>query len=163
MQSITIFGSNSGDKYQIITEATRLLSEVAGEVVMASSFYETEPWGFECDEKFLNRVIVFETSLSPQEFLKACLDTESRLGRVRNSNGPRYTSRPIDIDILFYDSLILNTPELILPHPRLCERNFVLTPLSEILPDFIHPIFQKKISLLREECADESDCLMFNV
>lgn len=154
MQVVTIFGSNQGNKFRIIKEAIAILSS-AGQVTMASSLYETEPWGFECDEKFLNQVVVFDTSFSPQEFLNACLNTEQQLGRIRHKGGARYSSRPIDIDLLFYDSLILDTPELILPHPRICERNFVLTPLAEIMPDFIHPVLQLTISELSSLCGDK--------
>ena len=124
---------------------------------MASSFYETAPWGFECDENFLNQVVVFQTRLSAFDFLQRCLETEKRLGRIRLAGGPRYSSRPIDIDLLFYDSVILNTPDLILPHPRMQERNFVLTPLAEILPDFVHPVFQKTIATLLQVSSDSSD------
>ena len=116
MQVVTILGSNSGNKRQLITEAIRILSSTE-QWVMASSFYETAPWGFECDENFLNQVVVFQTRLSAFDFLQRCLETEKRLGRIRLAGGPRYSSRPIDIDLLFYDSVILNTPDLILPHP----------------------------------------------
>lgn len=121
MQVVTILGSNSGNKRQLITEAIRILSSTE-QWVMASSFYETAPWGFECDENFLNQVVVFQTRLSAFDFLQRCLETEKRLGRIRLAGGPRYSSRPIDIDLLFYDSVILNTPDLILPHPRMQER-----------------------------------------
>ena len=108
MQVVTILGSNSGNKRQLITEAIRILSSTE-QWVMASSFYETAPWGFECDENFLNQVVVFQTRLSAFDFLQRCLETEKRLGRIRLAGGPRYSSRPIDIDLLFYDSVILNT------------------------------------------------------
>ena len=141
MQVVTILGSNSGNKRQLITEAIRILSSTE-QWVMASSFYETAP-------------VVFQTRLSAFDFLQRCLETEKRLGRIRLAGGPRYSSRPIDIDLLFYDSVILNTPDLILPHPRMQERNFVLTPLAEILPDFVHPVFQKTIATLLQECPDK--------
>ena len=143
MQVVTILGSNSGNKRQLITEAIRILSSTE-QWVMASSFYETAPWGFECDENFLNQVVVFQTRLSAFDFLQRCLETEKRLGRIRLAGGPRYSSRPIDIALLFYD-----------PHPRMQERNFVLTPLAEILPDFVHPVFQKTIATLLQECPDK--------
>lgn len=155
MQAVTIFGSNSGNKKELITQAICRLSS-AGQIVLSSSFYETAPWGFECDEHFLNQITVFKTSLSPVDFLRLCLDTEKQLGRVRQTNGPRYSSRTIDIDLLFCDSLILDTPELILPHPRICERNFVLVPLAEIMPDFRHPVSEKTIARLLEESPDQS-------
>lgn len=154
MRVTTILGSNSGNKRKIITETIHRLS-TAGKIVMASSLYETEPWGFESGENFLNQVVVFETSLSPQEFLKHCLQAEQYLGRIRNPQGPRYASRPIDIDILFYDSIVLDSPELTIPHPRIAERNFVLIPLQEIMPDFIHPVFHKTITELQKECKDK--------
>lgn len=154
MQVILILGSNSGDKRQLITEAIRRLA-VTGQEVMASSFYETAPWGFESQENFLNRVVVFETRLSPEDFLHHCLDIEKQLGRIRHPEGPRYSSRPIDIDMLFYGSLILDTPVLTLPHPRIQERNFVLVPLAEILPDWIHPIYHKTVSELLACCPDK--------
>ena len=135
MQVVTILGSNSGNKRQLITEAIRILSS-------------TEQW-------VMASVVVFQTRLSAFDFLQRCLETEKHLGRIRLAGGPRYSSRPIDIDLLFYDSVILNTPDLILPHPRMQERNFVLTPLAEILPDFVHPVFQKTIATLLQECPDK--------
>lgn len=155
MRVVTIFGSNAGDKFRIMEEATVLLSEKVGKTVLFSSYYETEPWGFECKENFLNRIIVFETILSPEEFLQACLDTERQLGRIRTGNSPRYTSRPIDIDILFYGDQIIHSPGLIIPHPRLAERNFVLTPLNEIMPGFIHPEYNQTIQVLLKKCQDK--------
>lgn len=154
MQAVTIFGSNSGKKQELIREAIYQLSKI-GQIVLSSSYYETEPWGFECSENFLNQITVFETSLSPEEFLKACLDTEKQLGRIRTTYGPRYSSRPIDIDLLFCDSQILNTPALTIPHPRLSERNFVLTPLAEIMPDFVHPVLGKTMTCLLAESPDQ--------
>ncbi len=153
MRAVTIFGSNSGDRQALITQAIRKLSET-GRIISGSSFYETEPWGFECQENFLNQITVFETALSPEAFLQTCLDTEKQLGRIRTTDGPRYSSRPIDIDLLFCDSRILNTPALTLPHPRMCERNFVLVPLAEIMPDFVHPVLGKSIATLLEESPD---------
>jgi len=159
MRITTIFGSNSGNKKQLIDEATILLSRKAGPVADASSYYETAPWGFDCDSYFLNRVIVFDTDLSPEIFLQQALETERELGRERHAGGPRYTSRPIDIDLLFCESLILNTPALTLPHPRIAERNFVLVPLAEIMPDFLHPVFRKSIGTLLAACPDRLSVL----
>lgn len=155
MNAVVIFGSNTGHKKQIIEEAAILLAaKTAGEITTTSSFYETEPWGFESPDLFLNRVIIYSTPLSPEDFLKKCLETEKELGRVRTGTA-RYASRLIDIDILFYDSLIIDTPDLAIPHPRLAERNFVLTPLNEIMPDFEHPVLHKKISGLFRNCPDK--------
>ena len=153
MQVVTLFGSNSGNKQELILQAIAQLSKV-GEVVASSSFYETAPWGFSCREYFLNQITVFETSLSPMAFLDLSLETEQQLGRIRTTDSPRYASRPIDIDLLFCDSRIIHTPKLIIPHPRISERNFVLVPLVEILPDFLHPVSQKTMTQLLAESTD---------
>lgn len=155
MQVVTILGSNSGNKFRLMEQAVSLLEKQAGKVTLASSYYETAPWGFECKENFLNRVVVFETEYCPESFLQTALAVEEQLGRTRSANGPRYTSRPIDIDILFYGTEIIDTPTLTIPHPRLEERNFVLTPLREILPSFVHPLSHKTIQTLWEECPDK--------
>ena len=155
MTVATIFGSNQGDKYRILQAAVTTLSAAVGKVVRESSFYETAPWGFVCEECFLNQVVVFDTLLSPERFLYHCQETEKKLGRQRNLDGPRYSSRPIDIDLLFYGSQIVHTPDLVIPHPRIAERNFVLTPLAEIMPDFVHPVFRKTISELLALCPDK--------
>lgn len=153
MQAITILGSNQGDRRQSIHEAIRQLS-ATNRLVLLSSCYETAPWGFKSTEPFLNQVAVFETHLSPLDFLHHCLNVEKALGRIRLENSPRYTSRPIDIDMLFYGSTVMETPELILPHPRLHLRNFVLVPLAEILPQWEHPVLHKNMAELLADCPD---------
>lgn len=153
MQIVTILGSNAGDRRGLLEEAVRRL-EAWGRVVRQSSLYETEPWGFACETLFLNRVVVFETGLSPTDFLHRCQETEKRLGRERPAGGPRYAPRPIDIDLLFCDSLVIDTPELTIPHPRISERRFVLVPLAEVMPDFVHPVLQRSVAALAEACPD---------
>ena len=143
MKIVLAFGSNLGDKEEYILAAYRLLEEELGELIKKSSFIETSPWGFESDNSFINSVAVFETQKTPIEALEICNKIEKELGRVREGN--TYQNRTIDIDILFYDDIILNTPELIIPHPLIQKRDFVLTPLKEILPNLIHPILKKKI------------------
>lgn len=149
-----IFGSNSGDKKSTIENAIALVASRTGKINTSSSLYETAPWGFESEECFLNQVVVYESLLSPIQFLNACLTIEQELGRTREA-GVRYTSRSIDIDLLFCDDLSLHTPDLILPHPRIPERRFVLEPLNEIMPEFIHPGTQKSISRMLQECPDQ--------
>lgn len=149
-----IFGSNSGEKRSYIEKAMHLLASETGEITAASSFYETEPWGFESDESFLNRVATYKTLLSPAEFLQKALAIENKLGRTRSPE-IRYTSRTIDIDLLFCDSLSIHTTNLTIPHPRIAERKFVLVPLQEIMPDFVHPVLGKKISALLAETPDQ--------
>lgn len=152
-QATIIFGSNSGDKRDLIESAVSRIAFRTGRVVSVSSFYETEPWGFDCPDLFLNRIAVFETELTAHDFLSICLETEQEFGRVRSSS-TRYTSRTIDIDILFYGTEAIRTPELIVPHPRMQLRKFVLVPLQEVMPDFVHPILQRTVSELLYSCPD---------
>ncbi|MCC8089208.1 MAG: 2-amino-4-hydroxy-6-hydroxymethyldihydropteridine diphosphokinase [Rikenellaceae bacterium] len=148
--AVLLTGSNLGNKLNTIREAEKNISETIGPITTKSSVYESEPWGFESRNKFLNQAIVCDTTLSPEELLETIHRIEERLGRQRPANlfeGDTriYVSRVIDIDILFYDDLILQTENLIIPHPGICERNFVLRPLAEILPEFVHPVKKIKI------------------
>lgn len=123
-----------------------------------SSVYETPPWGYTEQGAFLNQVVKVETWLKPEPLLKHLKRLETALGRVSNfQNGPRL----IDLDILFYDELVLNTPSLALPHPRLHERAFVLVPLNQIAPDFIHPKLGKTVRELLANC-DASGITLFH-
>ena len=130
-------GSNIGDRRQCIVDAIRLISERVGTVLRQSSLIETEPWGFNSENRFLNGVILCETSLTPRQVLKATQKIERALGRRQKSIGADtdvlvYHDRPIDIDILLYDDLSVNEPDLKIPHPLMYERDFVMIPLSEI-------------------------------
>ena len=141
-------GTNIGNKRRNMITAAALLAERVGDVLALSGFYETEPWGFQSENTFLNAALQLDTSLSPLELLKATQEIEIEMGRTQKSNGA-YHDRLIDIDILLYDNLVLQTPELTLPHPLMHERLFVMEPLAEIAPNVIHPVFKKPvISLL---------------
>lgn len=145
MKIVLAFGSNLGDREEYILSAYRLLEEELGELIMKSSFIETPAWGFESENSFINSVAVFETLKSPFEALAICNKIEKELGRERNPEHKGYQNRTIDIDILFYEDIILDTPTLKIPHPLIEERDFVLIPLKEILPNHIHPILKKAI------------------
>ena len=136
-------GSNLGRRKTLLKQAIRLVGERVGEVVRQSSFIETEPWGFESKHKFLNGVILCETDKSPREVLALTQQIERDLGRKRKTNSSSspslltpslltYSDRPIDIDILLYDDLTVDEPDLKIPHPLMHERNFVMIPLKEI-------------------------------
>ncbi|MFC1963432.1 2-amino-4-hydroxy-6-hydroxymethyldihydropteridine diphosphokinase [Chloroflexota bacterium] len=143
-------GSNMGDREENLFRAVKQLRE---KVIIKelSSIYETDPVGYEQQPKFLNTVISGTTELNPFELLDFIKMVESVLGRVTNfQNGPR----PIDIDILFYNNIVLNTPKIIIPHPRFAERAFVLVPLEEIAPGLICPLRQKKVSVLLANVVD---------
>lgn len=146
-------GSNLGDREANITQALARLGQRVG-VEQTSSLYETEPVGCEEGGWFLNAVCVCSTQFDPFEVLSLAKEIEGELGRepipLRRTNAPR----PIDIDILFYDDVMLETPDLVIPHPRICTRAFVLVPMSEIAPGFIHPVEKRTISDLLGDLKD---------
>ncbi len=140
-------GSNMGNRMTNLKTAVNNLTPQMN-VKKKSSVYETPPWGFTEQAWFLNQVVKAETYLKPEALLAHLKRLESALGREPNfTNGPRL----IDIDILFYDDLVIYTPPLVVPHPRLHERAFVLLPLAEIAPDLVHPVLHKSINELLDE------------
>lgn len=156
MHKITLlFGSNLGNSKKYIQDAIAELALHTGSNIFTSGMYASEPWGFESKNSFVNQAAILDTELNPVEILHIIQKIESKLGRVRRYRS--YTDRTIDIDILFYDDNIIETEELIIPHPRLAERKFVLTPLVELMPDFQHPIYHKTIHQLLLECTDVSE------
>jgi 2-amino-4-hydroxy-6-hydroxymethyldihydropteridine diphosphokinase len=148
-------GTNLGSRERNLSEALAMISENIGKIVKSSSVYESEPWGFQSDDKFLNMVVKVETTLSASGLLGRILMDEVLLGRIRA--GKQYSSRKIDVDILFYDDLILDEESLRIPHPRLHERKFVLIPLCEIAPEFVHPVLKKSVTELLEMCEDRGE------
>jgi 2-amino-4-hydroxy-6-hydroxymethyldihydropteridine diphosphokinase len=145
-------GTNLGDREKNLKQALDKIAEVIGIIASRSSVYETEPWGFQSIDKFLNMVIGVDTNLKPSGLLGRLLMIESLLGRLRD--GKQYTSRIIDIDILLYGRQKVDTISLKIPHPRMHERNFVLIPLCEIAPRIVHPVFGKTMTELLNECKD---------
>lgn len=154
-------GTNLGSRERNLSEALAMISENIGKIVKSSSVYESEPWGFKSDDKFLNMVVKVETPLSASGLLGRILMDEVLLGRIRA--GKQYSSRKIDVDILFYDDLILDEESLRIPHPRLHERKFVLIPLCEIAPEFVHPVLKKSVTELLEMCEDKSKVFLHNI
>jgi 2-amino-4-hydroxy-6-hydroxymethyldihydropteridine diphosphokinase len=139
-------GSNVGDREAQLRDAQARLA-AAGRVVAASSLYETEPVEFTQQPWFLNFALALETSMTPQQLMAAILCIEEEMGRRRvQKKGPR----PIDIDILLFDKVILDSTDLTIPHPALHERRFVLEPLAEIAPEALHPVLKRTIRELRD-------------
>lgn len=130
--------------------AAALLAERVGDVLALSGFYETEPWGFASENLFLNAAVKLRTALSPSGLLLATQEIEREMGRTEKSNGS-YHDRIIDIDILLYDDCIWDSPELVLPHPLMHQRKFVMQPLAEIAPLVVHPIIKKRIIEINEQ------------
>jgi 2-amino-4-hydroxy-6-hydroxymethyldihydropteridine diphosphokinase len=146
-----LLGSNMGDRRHILMMARAQIQAMTGSVVRLSSIYETEPWGFDDAPDFLNQALIVETDHSPRDVLEQVLSIERRLGRERL---PGMVSRILDIDILFYDDLVMNEPDFIIPHPRLPQRRFALVPMDEIAGDYIHPALKKPIAVLLARCRD---------
>jgi 2-amino-4-hydroxy-6-hydroxymethyldihydropteridine diphosphokinase len=133
-------------------QARTNIEHICGQLLQVSSLYETAPWGKTDQADFLNQVLLIETKWNPRELLKAILQIEEKGGRVRTlKNAPR----SIDIDILFYNHLVIEETGLSIPHPRIAERRFVLEPMNEISPRFEHPVLHKTIHQLLLECTDE--------
>lgn len=151
-------GSNLGDRAENLKQAELRIAEHVGSIVTVSSVYETEPWGFESENKFLNKVLCIKTDLSPSGLLGRILMIESQLGRVRYET--QYKSRNIDIDILLFNRDIVKEQALEIPHPRMHERRFALVPMVEIAPHFIHPVLKKTMQSILKSCPDKSSVVL---
>ena len=145
-------GSNQGNRKEQLERSITELELQAGAIVKASAMYETEAWGIEGLPAHLNQALLLQTTLSPAELLSIIQGIENKLGRIRQQ---KWGVRAIDIDIIYFDNLILNHPELVIPHPLMQQRNFVLAPLAEIAPDFIHPILLQTNKQLLEISEDK--------
>ena len=145
-------GSNLGDRWAFIELAIGMIEYRIGSIQCISSVYETPPWGFE-STPFYNACLGIESTLSPEDVLIELLSIETFLGRER-SKSEGYQARTIDLDILFYDEQIINTTSLTLPHPRIELRKFILAPLAEIAPDFVHPMLSLSVDQLNKKCED---------
>ena len=144
-------GGNIGEVLANFDKATNLVNERIGELTLCSPIYTTKAWGIENQPDFFNQVLVLNTILLPEQVLKNCLAIELELGRVRTQ---KWYERTIDIDILFYADKIIEASNLTVPHPYLHKRNFVLFPLSDVIPNFMHPILNLSIEDIKKECKD---------
>lgn len=148
-------GGNIGDKQKNFTHVRSLITKRLGKILNESSIYETPPWGFHSEYLFWNQVMIIETILEAEELLWRIKEIEAMFGRTDDENA-RYSNREMDIDILYFDQAFFETKELIVPHPRIHERKFVLIPLVEIAPDFKHPLLRMTHVTLLENCRDKS-------
>ena len=156
-----LLGSNIEPRYNYIKKAEEKIAKDIGKILQSSNIYESEAIGFKADTSFLNKVIFIETKFTALNILNNIHIIENRLGRVRNSLG--YTSRTLDIDILYFNDDIINSGLLTVPHPRLHERRFTLLPLKEIAPDFTNPALKITNKKLFEICSDNSDVKIYNI
>jgi 2-amino-4-hydroxy-6-hydroxymethyldihydropteridine diphosphokinase len=154
-------GSNIGDRYTFIKNAIlKIKSKKRIKVVHCSSIYETEPWGIKEQGEFLNCVIKIKTDFSPLELLKEIKEIEAEIGRSKKEH---WGEREIDIDVLFYDDLIYSDEEISIPHMEIQNRRFVLVPMCEIAPDFVHPAFDIKMIELLEMTSDNTIVKIFKI
>lgn len=141
-------GTNLGDRREQLATARQHISDRGGVIRAVSGIYASAPWGYESRNMFYNQCLVLETNLSAEAMLRMLQEIESEMGRVQSTGG--YADRIIDLDLLFFDNLVLHTDELVLPHPKIQERMFVLRPLAEIAPEKIHPVLGLTVSELIE-------------
>jgi len=157
---ILSIGSNLGDRTKNLLSAASLIDQNIGTIIKCSSVYETEPWGFNTDDQFLNQVLMIDTNDNPSEVMNKIIIIEESSGRIREASS--YHSRNIDIDILFFDDMIISENNLQIPHPRLHLRNFTMIPLAEIAADFMHPVLGEKLIALAKKCEDRKKVVIFN-
>lgn len=156
-QAWLLLGSNMGDKAQMLRSARSGLVSIGCKIAASSAVYRSAPWGFDASEWFFNQALLVETESDALPLLHNILRIEQRLGRLREGDG--YASRRIDIDILYYNETIIESPELTLPHPRMQLRKFVLMPLAEISPDKVHPVFGLTSLQMLMQSADTTEVL----
>jgi 2-amino-4-hydroxy-6-hydroxymethyldihydropteridine diphosphokinase len=147
-------GGNIGNREETLEKANMLIRQYCGHIAASSSLYETAAWGNTNQASFLNQALEIGTDLHPRQLLRQLLKIETRIGRIREE---KYGPRLIDIDILFYNQEIHNYPTLKVPHPEIQNRRFVLVPLNDIAPGFIHPVLKKTMAELLEACPDPLD------
>lgn len=146
-----LLGANLGDRKSNLEKAAHLIEKRIGIIKAKSALYETKPWGKPDQPDFLNQVLLIETELNPGPILRTALTIEHDLGRIRQE---KWGARLIDIDLLYVGDQILHSEDLTLPHPGIAHRRFVLEPLAELAPDFIHPLLNKSHRQLLTECVD---------
>ena len=156
-----LFGSNIEPRFTYLAKAATEVSNSIGKIVQLSSVYESEAWGFQTNDAFLNQVVLVETNLSARKVLDKILMIEDKMGRTRSNNG--YSSREIDIDILYFGEQIIFEEGLVVPHPKIQERRFVLFPLVEIAASLNHPVLNQTNSELLEHCNDGLKVWKFKV
>ena len=161
VKTVLLLGSNIEPRLTFLNQALSLLEEETGKAVAISEVYESEPWGFEAKTPFYNQSVMFETDKPAGEILNICMKTETVLGRKRG-NTEGYVSRTIDVDILYFGNKVINTKNLVIPHPRLHLRRFALMPLTEIASGMIHPLLNKTQKELLSECPDRSEVKLVN-
>ena len=154
-----MLGSNMGDTFENLRQARKHIAADIGNITKTSHFYETEPWGLKDQSDFLNQAVRVLTTLSPNQVLFACKDIEAKMGRTVTRT---WGERNIDIDLLFYESKVIREKNLVVPHLEIQDRNFVLIPMLELAPEYVHPVFDKTIEELYDESKDMLEVIMLD-
>lgn len=160
-------GSNLGDRLDFLQRGLESVSQKIGTIERCSAVYQTDPWGFVDSNPFLNRVAGVRTLLEPGQVLDLILEIEQSMGRdrgdavIQGAGRRQFRSRTIDIDILFFDDVVIDSPGLVIPHPLIPVRRFVLVPMEAISPGLVHPVLHKTIRQLLDECPDHSGVALF--
>lgn len=160
-QIVISLGSNMGNRAGFLEKARLMLVAEMGNLISVSSVYQTASWGFKAAD-FYNQVLILSTLFSANECLLISQKIEKKLGRSEKTQDQKYADRNIDIDILFYGEKVHQESQLTIPHIKMEERKFVLAPMNELIPQFVHPIHQKQISELLQECQDTSEVIKLN-
>ncbi|MCP2044652.1 2-amino-4-hydroxy-6-hydroxymethyldihydropteridine diphosphokinase [Pontibacter sp. HSC-36F09] len=153
-----LLGGNLGDRPLYLSQAREQIAAQVGPIVQSSSLYETAAWGKTDQPAFLNQVLEVKTLLSPEQVLQGINQIEQELGRIRHEH---WGARVIDIDMLFYDQLVMQSQRLTIPHPQLHLRRFTLLPLSEIAPQLMHPVLNQPVTQLLQDCPDKLPVHLF--
>jgi len=153
-----MFGGNVGDRMDYLRRSIDLLRRDVDRIVAMSAVYESEPWGFDDPQWFLNRAVAVETNLDPLTLLERVQRIEQLLGRQHTDHG--FHPRTMDIDILLYGNCVINTPRLVIPHPRMTERMFVMQPMAELAPDLEHPVLHRSMKYLKAHCEDRKQVIL---
>lgn len=156
-QALLILGSNLGNRLENLQEACKRLDQKAGRILQKSRVYETQPWGNTDQPEFLNMAVRLETKSTPEELLRAVLQIEKEMGRTRDQ---KWAPRIIDIDLVMFSDLVIQTPELIVPHPEMHHRNFVLVPCMDVAAGWVHPVFEQTVEDLYWNNEDPLDVVM---
>ncbi len=154
-----ITGGNMGNRVDLLGECATQIEQQIGKVTRKSGLYETAAWGNTDQPAFLNQVLFLKTTLNPKQVLHQSLSIEQEMGRIRNQ---KWEARIIDIDILFFNQDIIQENHLTIPHPHIAHRRFVLVPLCEIAPKFVHPVSKHTVESLLEQCEDPLEVKLFN-
>ncbi|TWF41271.1 2-amino-4-hydroxy-6-hydroxymethyldihydropteridine diphosphokinase [Chitinophaga polysaccharea] len=149
--AILLIGGNLGDRTGNLQQAVQLIQETAGEVVQTSALYQTAPWGAVDQPDYLNQGVEIRTNMDALTLLHTLLEIERKIGRIRQQ---KWGSRVIDIDLIFFNDSVISLPELKVPHPRMQLRQFVLVPLLEIVPNYVHPVLHQTVRELAASCTD---------